>query len=58
MVRPCESRSSSAPYLKPPTLEDVGGGFWLGWGGFINDDRWMGFYGVDGYGWAKSIYVD
>ena len=30
VVRPCESRSSSAPYLKPPTLENVGG---FGWGG-------------------------
>ncbi len=39
VVRPCESRSSSAPYLKPPTLENVGGFGWGGVGWVINDDR-------------------
>ena len=29
VVRPCESRSSSAPYLKPPLSRDEGG-FGLG----------------------------
>ena len=27
VVRPCESRSSSAPYLKPPLVGEIGGGF-------------------------------